>query len=148
MSVVKEWKCSEHGPFDCSDPICPALGCRSQDVVREFRTPPMLRSGMVKQHDKGIRELSDRMGGANFRSAKEGEASFGGTVGSSLLWGNDAAKFLGHPVHEKLEASNAMKSDAAVATRVDFSSHDMRPPVKEVIAHRSEEAARNKAVAA
>ena len=146
--MIKEWKCNEHGAFECSDPICPALGCRSQEVVREFRTPPMVRSGMVKQHERGIRELSERMGGANFRTTKEGEASFGGDVGKNLLWGNEAAKFLGDPSQEKNKKSDAMKSGAAVATRVDFSSHDLRPPVNEIIAHRSDGAATKRMVAA
>lgn len=148
MNIIQEWACKEHGAFECSDPICPALGCRSQNVVREFRTPPGIVSRMVRQHEKGIRELSDRMGGVNFRTAKEGEASFGGDVGKKLLWGNDAAKFLGHPITERAIATDAMKSDAGVATRVDFSAHDMRPPVKEIITHKSDAADRKKVSAA
>ena len=145
--IIKEWKCKEHGAFECSDPICPALGCLSEQVVQEFRTPPMVRSRMVKQHDQGIRELSDRMGGANFRSGQVGDTAFGGTAGNGVLWGNDAAKFLGHPVHEKALPTDAMKSSAAVATRQDFVSRDMKPPAKEIISHSSDATDRKKIAA-
>lgn len=148
MSVIKEFRCAEHGPFECSDAICPEMGCCSQDVVREFRTAPGVRSGMVAQHERGIRELSDRMGGANFRNAKEGEASFGGDKSGGLLWGNDASKFLGHPITEKTVATNAMRSDAAVATRVDFSGHNLRPPAQDIIQHKNEAFDRKKVAAA
>ena len=148
MSVVKEYKCAEHGSFECSDPICPAMGCRSEKVTREFRTPPGIKSNMVRQHEKGIRELSDRMGGVNFRTAKAGEASFGGDKAGGLLWGSDATKFLGHGITEKAMQTDAMKTDAAVATRQDFSSHSLRPPVKEIITHRNDSSDRKKVASA
>lgn len=146
--ILKEWKCAEHGPFECSDAICPEMGCMSESVTREFRTAPGIKSRMVQQHERGIRALSDRMGGANFRTAKEGEASYGGDKAGGLLWGNDAAKFLGHPITDKAVATNAMRSDAAVATRQDFSGHSLRPPAQEIIQHASDAADRKRVAAA
>ena len=99
MAVVKEWACLEHGPFESSHPICPNFGCDSKNVVREIRTAPAMRSDGMKKFDAGIRRSSDLMGGANFRTAREGEASFGGQAardaGTEVLWGNESKAKLG-----------------------------------------------------
>ena len=99
MAVIKEWACLEHGEFDSTHPICPASGCDSRAVKQEFRTAPTIRSGMMKRFDQGIRRSSDLMGGKNFRSAKSGEAAYGGDAGKEngmqVLWGDDSRKVLG-----------------------------------------------------
>lgn len=146
--VIREYRCEEHGAFECSDPICPAQGCRSQSVSREFRTAPAVRSRMVSQHDAGIRSLSERMGGENFRSAQqEGDTSYGGHLAGGMKWGREAEQFLGHGITEKTVASEAMKSDAAVATRQDFVKRDNRPPYENKTQHKDDPQDRKKVLA-
>lgn len=146
--VIKEYRCEEHGAFECSDPICPAQGCRSQNVTREFRTAPAVRSRMVTQHDAGIRSLSERMGGPDFRTAKqEGDTTYGGHLASGMKWGRDAEQFLGHTITEKTLPTDAMKSSAAVATRHDFVKRDNRPPYENKTQHKDDPQDRKKVLA-
>lgn len=145
--VIREYRCAEHGEFECSDPICPAPGCRSQDVTREFRTAPAVRSRMVTQHDTGIRDLSERMGGADFRSAQqEGDTAYGGHLAGGMKWGQDAEKFLGHTLTEKTIQTDAMRSPAAVATRHDFVKRDNRPPFVNKTQHKDDPQDRKKVI--
>lgn len=96
MGVIKEWNCIEHGEFESTHPICPEFGCESRAVVREFRTAPTIGSRMVKQFEAGMKRTSDMMHISNFRSAREGEAAYGGDAkkkyGAEVLWGNDCQK--------------------------------------------------------
>jgi hypothetical protein len=104
MSVLKEWRCIEHGEFESSHPICPASGCESKGVAREFRTAPTIGSSFRKRFDAGIRRTSEMMGGANFRTARAGDTAFGGDVGRekglNLLWGNESQRVLGRSFAE------------------------------------------------
>ncbi len=93
--VLKEWRCKNHGVFDSSHPICPALGCRSKEVERVFLTPPGIRSEFVKRHENGIQKLAAAYGQTDFKTAKAGDASIKHPVGSELLWGSDVKKHLG-----------------------------------------------------
>lgn len=146
--VIKEYRCEDHGPFECSDPICPASGCLSEKVEREFRTPPGIRSGMMKQHDAGIRGLSERMGGAAFRTAtQEGDSSYGGHLAGGVKWGRDAEKFLGHGLTDKTAPTDAMKSGAAVSLRQDFVKHNMIPPYADRTQHKNDPQDRKRVVA-
>lgn len=100
MAILKEWCCLEHGPFDGSHAICPSFGCDSRAVKQEFRTPVGIKSNLTKRTDEGIRKSSDMYRINDFRSAREGEASFGGDKGKELgmevLWGKDVEKKMGH----------------------------------------------------
>lgn len=146
--VIKEYRCEDHGAFECSDPICPAAGCLSEKVTREFRTAPAVRSSMMKQHDDGIRGLSDRMGGVNFRTAKqEGDSSYGGHLAGGMKWGKEAEQFLGHTLTEKAMPTDAMKSGAAISMRQDFVKRDLRPPYADRTIHASDPQARKQVVA-
>lgn len=104
MSVIKEWNCVLHGEFDGSHPICPEMGCDSKAVVREFRTAPTIRSSTMKKFDAGIRRSSDMMKINNFRTAREGEAAYGGDAGKAsglqVLWGSESNKVLGRSFAE------------------------------------------------
>ena len=99
MAVMKEWSCLEHGEFERTHPICPAHGCKSKFVTQEFRTAPMIRSGAMKRFDAGIKKSADMMRINNFRTARAGEAAFGGeaakAAGTELLWGDASKKVLG-----------------------------------------------------
>ena len=100
MAVLKEWRCADHGEFDSTHPICPYSGCDSSFVLRELRTAPTIGSRMVKQHHEGLKRSSDMMKINNFRTAREGEAAFGGEAakkaGMQVLWGDESRKVLGH----------------------------------------------------
>jgi hypothetical protein len=98
--ILHDWQCAVHGQFEGSHPICPAMGCASEKVVKLFLKAPGIRSDFMKRHDAGIRKSADMMGISNFRSSHEGDASFGGDVGKPgerLLWGNDVNKVAGKP---------------------------------------------------
>lgn len=104
MAVLKEFNCLLHGIFDCTVPICPSFGCNSRAVVREFRTAPTIRSAGMKHFDAGIRRTSDMMQINNFRTARAGEAAYGGDVGKDtglkVLWGSDVQKTMGRSFAE------------------------------------------------
>jgi hypothetical protein len=104
MAVIKEFACLEHGEFVGSHPICPAMGCDSKHVRQEFRTAPKIRHSGTSRTDAGIRKSVDMYGLGNVRSAREGEASYGGDRGKELgmevLWGNDVNKKMGRSFAE------------------------------------------------
>jgi hypothetical protein len=90
----------EHGEFESSHGICPNFGCDSKHVTQEFRTPVQIRSGAMKRFDAGIKQSSQMYGINNFRSAREGEAAFGGDAGKKagmeVLWGDkEVSKTMG-----------------------------------------------------
>jgi hypothetical protein len=95
---IKEWVCLEHGEFEGSHAICPAEGCDSSCVNREIRTPITIGSRMVRQFDAGIRKSADDYKIRNFRTARAGEAAYGGDaareLGTEVLWGSDIQKKL------------------------------------------------------
>lgn len=95
--ILKEWRCDKHGSFESSHAICPAMGCRSEKVEREFLTPPHIGTQFVKRHEQGIKKLADAYGQTDFKTAREGESSKARStpVGQELLWGNDVQKKLG-----------------------------------------------------
>ena len=106
LGVIKEWHCIEHGEFERSHPICPALGCRSESVVREFRTAPSIGTRMVKQHEIGIKRSSDLYHINDFRSARASEASYGGNT-SGVLWGDECRKVFGRGFSEMVGMAQA-----------------------------------------
>ena len=70
MAVIKEFKCAKHGDFEGTHPICPHLGCASENVVRDFRTPVGVSQGRYARFDRGLRNTSERMGIGDFRTAR------------------------------------------------------------------------------
>ena len=127
MAVLKEFSCIEHGPFEGSHPICPASGCDSSAVSQEFRTAPTIGSGFVKRFDAGIRKSSDMMGGKNFRTARAGEAAYGGDAaketGLGVLWGDESRKVLGRSFAELTQVAakplEVRKRDGSGTIRMD-----------------------------
>ncbi len=93
--VIKEWACKKHGNFEGSHPICPALGCRSQEVERVFLTAPGVKSEFTTRHEQGVKKLAAAYGQSDFRTARAGESSKKHDLGQRLLWGNDVQKSLG-----------------------------------------------------
>lgn len=93
--IIKEWRCKQHGDFESSHPICPALGCRSKQVERVFLTAPGVKSEFVTRHEAGVKKLAAAYGQTDFRTAKPGESSKKHDLGQKLLWGNEVQKTLG-----------------------------------------------------
>ena len=110
MAVLKEWRCFDHGEFDSTHPICPYSGCDSSAVLREFRTAPTIGTRMVRQHHEGMKRTSDMMKINNFRTAREGEAAYGGEAakkaGMQVLWGDESKKVLGKGFAELTQIAN------------------------------------------
>jgi hypothetical protein len=110
--ILHDWRCATHGQFEGSHPICPEMGCDSENVTKLFLKAPGIRSDFMKRHDAGIRKSAEMMGISNFRSARENEAAFGGDVGKPgerVLWGNEVNKVAGRPfaaLTQQAEASN------------------------------------------
>lgn len=97
MSVVKEWFCGEHGDFESSHAICPQFGCASKEVIRVFKTPPKIRSGMTTRTDAGLRRTAESYN-IDLRTASEGESSKKNNRAAEMIWGLDnAQKKLGMP---------------------------------------------------
>lgn len=98
--ILHDWHCRDHGNFEGSHPICPEMGCESEHVVKVYLKAPGIRSDFMKRHDAGIRKSADSMHLGNFRSARAGEAAYGGDIGKPgerVLWGSDVNKVSGKP---------------------------------------------------
>ena len=167
MGVIKEWNCIEHGDFVASHPICPENGCTSRHVTRVFLTAPMIGKDSTRRFDAGIRKSSEMMRISNFRSARGGEAAYGGDVGKDkglqVLWGDQCRKVMGRSFSEltqiahnplvvqkrdgsgelRLERNNAMRE---AATEMGITKRNL-PPAGEVrIAEKPDQAPAKKLV--
>lgn len=109
MAVLREFKCAQHGDFEGTHPICPAMGCISEHVERVFRTPVSISKGRYKRFDAGLRRTSERMDISNFHTAREGETAFSGRapIGQELLWGSDVQRVMGRSFPEQMAAAAA-----------------------------------------
>lgn len=105
MSVIKEWRCTKHGDFDSSHPICPALGCRSEKVERVFITPVGIKSEFLTRHERGMKNLAKAYGQSDWKTARAGETSIKHPVGQELLWGSDVKKKLGMDIGQLTAAT-------------------------------------------
>ena len=100
MAVIKEFRCALHGAFDGTHPICPEMGCLSENVEREFRTPVSIGSSGTQRFDRGMRRTAEMMNISDWKRAdRAGDSSFAGRgtdapLGTQVLWGNEVAK---HP---------------------------------------------------
>ena len=94
MAVLHDFECADHGVFESTHPICPAFNCECEDIKKKFR-PLHIKSAMTKATDAGFRQSADAMGISNFRSARPGEASFGGDRAGEALWGSEINRALG-----------------------------------------------------
>jgi hypothetical protein len=160
LGVIKEWNCLEHGEFVGSHPLCPVLGCESRAVTRVFLTPPNIGSTALKRFDQGIARSADMYRISNFRSAKAGEASYGGDkareLGMEVLWGNEVQKKMGRSFAEltglaqqplvvpKRDGSGVLRMDhnngmRDAATEVGITRRRL-PKAGEVVAARADDA--------
>ena len=94
---MKDWKCAAHGSFEGTHPICPEMGCLSEKVEREFRTPVSVSQGKYNRFDRGLRKTADMMHIPNWKTARAGETGFAGRgqdapLGTQVLWGNEVGK--------------------------------------------------------
>jgi len=88
--IIKEWRCADHGPFEGSHPICPAMGCSSENVSREFRTAPGFKSDMTKATDGGFDRMAQNYGMSDMSNA-HGRTVKGGNVDpTAAIWGKEA----------------------------------------------------------
>lgn len=104
--ILKEWFCSEHGDFEGTHAVCPAMGCESAEVIRVFRTAPAFKSDTTKRTDAGLRKTAEGLGLSNLHSAKEGEHARPRGQGDELLWGDKASNFIGRPLTEAHQAQS------------------------------------------
>jgi hypothetical protein len=102
VSVIKEFECILHGPFEGSHPICPENGCESASVTQVFLTPVTIGSSFRKRFDAGMRKSADMYQIDDWKSAKAGDTSFAGRapVGQELLWGDGCKKVMGRSFAE------------------------------------------------
>jgi hypothetical protein len=117
MGIIHEWFCAEHGEFEATHAICPALGCRSREVVKEIRTPRAVGTGLAKRTDAGLRRTAEAYGQSDFKSAKEGESSKANNQAAQVLWGDEATKVLGRPLTQAFAPSQFNITDQATGKR-------------------------------
>lgn len=96
--IIKEWKCPLHGSFDGSHAICPAYGCDSDGVEREYRTAPGIKSDSTKLTDAGFRRTADVYGLSDMNN-KDGQA-VAGHEGSQAIWGADKLPSYGNMLEQ------------------------------------------------
>lgn len=99
LGVIKEWCCALHGEFEASHAICPADGCASTAVVREFRTAVTVGRDSTRRFDAGIRRSANMYHQSDWKSARAGEMSKV-TTGGGVLWGDESRKVLGRSFGE------------------------------------------------
>ena len=88
--VLKEWECPVHGDFEGTHPVCPEIGCEAE-IKQVFRTPVTIGSQTLKRFQAGIKQSVDMMGLGNLRSARAGEAAYGGNK-NGMFWTNEVEK--------------------------------------------------------
>ena len=109
MAVMKEFKCKKHGSFEGTHPICPQMGCDSEHVEREFRTPVSVSQGKYQRFDAGLRKTSEMMDIPNWKTARAGEVGFHGRapIGQEVLWGDDVKNVMGKPFAQMTQEAGA-----------------------------------------
>ncbi len=83
-----DWKCSKHGIFESSHPICPAMGCDHKEVEKIFIKAPSIRSNVTKNTDSGLRNLADSYGMSDMNN-RGGKAVKGNSFNTGTHWGFD-----------------------------------------------------------
>jgi hypothetical protein len=73
------------------------MGCDSENVVRDFRTPVGISKGQYSRFDRGLRKTADMMRIDNWKTARSGETAFAGRggdapIGTEVLWGAKAVE--------------------------------------------------------
>ena len=129
MGIIHEWFCAEHGEFEGTHPICPALGCRSQEVIKEIRTPRATSTGLAKRTDASLRRTAEMYGQSNFKSAKEGESSKANSQASQVLWGDEGAKMIGKPLTQAFAPAQFNITDQSTGKRAVWTDYGGVPTV-------------------
>jgi hypothetical protein len=139
--ILKEWKCPVHGSFEGSHPICPAMGCDSENVEREYLTAPGFKSDTTKLTDSGFRRTAEVYGLSDMNN-KDGQPVAGS--GGQALWGSDNisnyVQMLEQAktpmtVNGKTDNNRGMQA-AAEGTR-NFGGHIV-PPAGEITVHKGD----------
>lgn len=109
MAIMKEWKCEKHGHFEGTHPICPQMGCDSENVERAYLTPVSISAGQYKRFDAGLRKTSEMMNIPNWKTARQGEVGFEGRapLGQEVLWGDEVKTVMGKPFGEMVQQAQA-----------------------------------------
>lgn len=89
--ILHDWSCPRHGIFEASHAICPGLDCDSTGVVKVHLKAPGHLSATTRRFDAGLRTNADAYRLPNIRSARAGEAAYGGKA-SGILWGDQIEK--------------------------------------------------------
>jgi hypothetical protein len=96
MAVLHDYQCKKHGVFESSHPICPHMGCESEDVKIVYLKAPGMMSAKTKNFDRETRNTAESYQLDYLKSAqREGDTSYGGHASGSVLWGDEAAKHYG-----------------------------------------------------
>lgn len=86
--ILHDWRCPRHGDFESSHAICPTFGCESEGVVKVFKRAPGVISATTRRFDAGLKQTATSYGLSNIRSARAGEAAYGGKNSNGVLWGD------------------------------------------------------------
>lgn len=93
MAVLHDYQCKKHGIFEGSHPICPHMGCESEDVKMVFLKAPGTLSAKTKNFDRQTRDTVNSYQLDYLKSAqREGDTSYGGHSAGQVLWGDEGAK--------------------------------------------------------
>ncbi|HUP07665.1 MAG TPA: hypothetical protein VMU47_10970 [Caldimonas sp.] len=115
--ILNDYKCPKHGEFEGSHPICPAMGCDSEGVVKIFKKAPGVKSDSTKRFDEGLKKSADMYRQTDWKSAKDGESAKAHNRAAELKWGGEAAELLGKSPGEAVggqagTAKPAQRTDA------------------------------------
>lgn len=90
--ILFDFRCPRHGDFEASHPICGAMGCDSTGVTKIFKKAPGRLSATTKRFDAGLKATAASYGLTNIRSARAGEAAYGGKSSNGILWGDQVSQ--------------------------------------------------------
>lgn len=89
--ALHDWQCPVHGDFEGSHPICPALGCLSEDVIKVYRKAPSIGTARTRRVDRTLRGLAEAHGLSDM-SNRDGQSVAGSS--DRMLWGSQADTLL------------------------------------------------------
>lgn len=92
--ILNDWKCPRHGDFEASHAICPTFGCDSTGVVKIFKKAPGVISAATRRFDTGLKQSAASYGLSDIRSARAGEAAYGGKHSNGVLWGDQVNQIM------------------------------------------------------
>ena len=112
MGVLKDFKCSEHGFFESTEPICPE-GC-TDGIHVVFLQAPLFKSDKTKAADSHLNSLASQFNMSDIKSTREGESQSGYLLKNNKYSQKEYAEAEAHLAAKQETQREARPGDAAI----------------------------------